>query len=42
MNFGENKSREEKTILVSQDLVRRGVEYLRVHDVATNKKAISS
>ena len=37
MDFGKTKTREEKTILVSANLAKRGVEYLRVHDVRKNK-----
>ena len=33
MDCGEVKTREEKTILLSKNLAKRGVEYLRVHDV---------
>jgi dihydropteroate synthase len=37
MDFGEKKSREEKTILLSKKLIDEGVNYLRVHDISANK-----
>lgn len=37
INFEETKSREGKTILLSKELSKQGVEYLRVHDIKENK-----
>ena len=36
MDFGQIKTREEKTALVSAELIRKGVGYLRVHDIFKN------
>lgn len=40
MDFGEVNSREEKTALVSAELIKKDVEFLRVHDVRKNKVRI--
>ena len=39
---GEEFGRSEKTLVISKYLAKKGVEYIRIHDVAKNMVAINS
>jgi len=40
-NYGKNLSKEEKTLIISEFLIKQKVDYLRVHDVKEHKNLIN-